>query len=96
MSEPITRLVLIDRELRGTHVSVDLRINYNGDLIIDGYDTGSAPLAFWKSPGYEYITTVPAAYKDTILLLLLKDRFKDDSGIKKWLKAHDIPNSFWN
>jgi hypothetical protein len=62
------------------------KINENGSLVLEGYDIGEAPLNYWGRDEYEYWRTVDSKYKDSILLLLIKDRFTSDSGFSQWLE----------
>lgn len=95
MITPIKDIVLKDKEINGTHISVIVRATDNGNLIIDGYDTGRLPELYWGDWDYEYITTVRKDFKDTVLLLLIKDRFKDCCDFRSWLEVNHIPNEFF-
>ena len=95
MISPITTITLRDDYINDTHISVYVKISDNGDLVIDGGDCGKAPLEFWGDSDYEYITTIKKEYKDTVLLLLVKDKFKDSDDFREWLKAKDIPNEYF-
>lgn len=66
----------------------------NGDLQLEGYDIGDSVEEFWGDDDYEYWVTVASNYKDTLLLHLLKERFKDSSSFMAWLKQKDIPYQF--
>ena len=71
-------------------------IEVDGNLRLDGYDLGETPLKFWGDDEYEYWLTVDKEWKDTILLLLAKERFEDFGSFRKWLDEKDIPNRFAN
>jgi hypothetical protein len=71
-------------------------IESDGNLRLDGVDCGDTPLKFWGDDDYEYWLIVNKEWKDTILLLLLKERFSDFGAIRKWLDEKHIPNSFGN
>lgn len=96
MISPITKIVLKDEHVSGTHISVDAHISDTGDLVIDGCDYGEAPKRIWGDSDYEYITTVKKEYKDTVLLLLIKNKFADSVDFRIWLKENGIPNEFFN
>ena len=72
------------------------KINENGSLVLEGYDIGDAPLNYWGRDEYEYWRTVDSKYKDSILLLLIKDRFTSDSQFSRWLDENGIPSEFHN
>lgn len=95
MISPITKIILKDENISGTHISVFVNISDKGDLIIDGCDFGEAPKKFWGDSDYEYITTIKKGYKDTVLLLLIKDKFNDSSDFRAWLEVNHIPNEYF-
>lgn len=96
MKDPINRITLRYENTGGTRISVEVYISDAGDLVVDGCDYGEAPKKIWKDSDYEYVTTIKKEFKDTILLLLIQDNFKDSYDFREWLKRHDIPNDFWS
>lgn len=52
------------------------------------------PRAAFGTSEYEHHRSVPADYKDTVLLLLLKERFKSDAMFQQWLERHGIPYTY--
>ncbi len=69
-----------------------LKIKESGDLEFEGQDLGPETEKLTGQDEYEYFLTVPAEYKDTILIHLIKQNFRDDSSFKKWLDEKQIPN----
>jgi len=65
-------------------------------LTFEGHDLG--PMAN-LAPGaedneYEWFRTIEGKYRDSILLLLIKEHFKHDSEFDDWLERHGIPSEF--
>lgn len=98
--KPITCVTIIDSydatEGNDIHHRTDAKIDENENLVIEGCDSGKQVMKFWGDEDYEYWTTVKKEYKDTVLLLLIKDNFKDDLKFKEWLKEKNIPFEFTN
>ena len=92
----IDRIELIKSESERVKVRLTARIDAGGDLILDGYDSGALVEEVWGSDDYEYSLTVKAEYKDTILLNLIKERFKHDAEFRSWLDEKQIPSEFWS
>jgi hypothetical protein len=90
----ITALNLIqevnDRDSR----HLEVRIEPDGRLLLEGCDTGPEVAKIWGDSDYEYWLTVPADYKDTLLLWLIQERFQTSSALMEWLKSRDIPYEF--
>ena len=92
----INKITLIKSDSERVRVRLTTRINEDGDLILDGYDSGKLVEEVWGSDNYEYSLSVKAEYKDTILLNLIKERFKHDSEFRSWLDEKQIPSDFWS
>lgn len=73
---------------------LDALIDDEGKLVIEGYDIGESVKEFWGDSDYEYWLRVPQEWKDTVLLLLIKERFGLSSDFKKWLEDKEIPHKF--
>lgn len=95
MIDPVKKVTLKDDFINDTHISVDVYVNESGDLVIDGYDRGKAAEQIWNDSDYEYITTIKSKFKDTVLLLLIKEKFKDSSDFREWLETNGIPNDYF-
>ncbi len=92
--KPITSADFILPATHGVKRSVGASINKEGALVIDGLDWGE--LAHSMLGGdYEYSVTVKPEFKDSVLLLLLKEHFKDFPEAKKWLEEQGIPFINW-
>jgi hypothetical protein len=85
---------MIDSKSERVRVLLIALTDENGDLILDGYDRGELVEEVWGSDDYEYSLVVKAEYKDTILLNLIKERFKHDSEFRAWLDEKGIPSDF--
>ena len=90
----INRLTLIESKTERVSVRLVARIDENGDLVLDGDDSGEVVEEVWGSDDYEYSLTVKAEFKDTVLLNLIKEKFANDSQFRTWLDAHGIPSDF--
>ena len=98
----LKKVTLADWRVEGLHHTLDGFINEKGDLLISGCDFGANIEAMWGDSDYEYAWRVPAEWKDTVLLHLLKERFlaeaewvQHDTLFKEWLDHKDIPTSSW-
>jgi hypothetical protein len=67
-----------------------VRIETNGDLVIEYYDRSPVALKSFGDSDYEHWTTVRAEQKDTFLLELIKDKFGDRTSIQDWLTQKGI------
>ncbi len=75
---------------------LDAKIDDKGKLVLEGYDAGETSKKFWGDEDYEYWLTVDKQYKDSILLLLIKEKFTSDSKFKQWLEEKGIPSEFYS
>jgi hypothetical protein len=66
----------------------------NGDLVLSGYDCGQSVEEYFGDFDHEYWLTVKAENISTVLLYLIKDQFKSDTGFRKWLEEKDIQFNF--
>lgn len=73
---------------------LDALIDEKGNLVLEGYDLGEAAEMFWGDSDYEFWLTVEKEFKDSILLLLIKEKFTSDTKFKKWLEEKGIPSRF--
>jgi len=92
----IDKITMIDSKSERVRVRLTARIDENGDLILDGYDSGEFVEEVLHHDDYEYSLTVKAEYKDTILLNLIKEKFKHDAEFRSWLDEKGIPSDFWS
>jgi hypothetical protein len=63
----------------------------DGRLAVERSDYGKLVEEVWGRDEYEYNVAVPVEYKDTVLLLLIKDYVKDDVAFREWLEAKGVP-----
>lgn len=92
--EKINKVVLYTEETKTDTHDEWVSISENGDVRLDVNDCGETPLKYWGDSDYEYWRIVDKEWKDTVLLLLIKDQFKNFSGFAKWLEEKKIPNTF--
>ncbi len=69
-------------------------IKENGDLVLSGYDCGESVKKFFGDFDHEYWLTVKAENISLVILYLIKDRFKNDTEFREWLKEKDIQFNF--
>ncbi len=67
-----------------------IHVESNGTLNLDSYDCGTRPEMFFGGD-YERDIYVDAEWKDSILLLLLKERFKTIGNLREWADEKGIP-----
>lgn len=92
----IKEINLIESKSERISVHLSAKIDESGDLILEGYDSGSFVKERFDDYDYEYSLKVKSEYKDTILLLLVKERFANDSEFRQWLAEKGIPSEFWS
>ena len=70
------------------------RVNADGDLelvgheVIESQDLGDQESRY--AGDLDYVLTVPANHKDTLLLNLVADRFDNETEFAAWLKSKGI------
>lgn len=91
---PFQKLVLSEyRDEKGSSERM-ARITELGDLQVEGYDAGELPQKAWGHEDYEFTLRVDAKFKDSLLLLLIRERFQDSAHFLDWLKLNKIPYDF--
>ena len=66
-------------------------IKENGDLVFEGVDMGESVRVRFGDFDFEYWYIINAEKIPTMLLYLLKEKFRNISECLKWLKNHNIP-----
>ena len=100
--EKITSITLEEVKTEELTHSLRAQINKDGGLQLEGQDLGKKVEQTWGEDEYEYWYTLPEDYKDTLLLLLIKDFFASEEGVtteakfKKYLEEHNLPCEFSN
>ena len=69
-------------------------IQDNGDLVLSGYDCGQSVKRFFGDFDHEYWLKVKAENVPSVLLYLIKERFKDDTDLREWLDEKNIKFEF--
>ena len=92
LSEKLTKVAIHEFASDALKRSVDALINDKGDFVLDGYDLGKFVEEHLSGDDYEYSITVEAGWKDTLLLLLIKNQFSDFPEFERWIKSQGIPH----
>jgi|GEM_PF-1052619 len=92
--EPILSLTLFDIAAGDGRRMLTARIKENGDLALEGVDSGTEVEKTMGDWDYEYWLTVPAHFKETVLLWLIKERFENSSTFMGWLAEKNLPYEF--
>jgi hypothetical protein len=66
-------------------------IDTAGALRLEATDVGPNTEELWGSDEHQFIVTVAADWKDSVLLLLLRERFGTVSAASTWLRERGIP-----
>jgi len=74
--------------------SLIAEIKDNGDLVLSGYDCGQSVKELLGDFDHEYWLTVKAENLFSVLLYLIKDRFKSDTEFSEWLNEKNIHFNF--
>lgn len=94
MKEPIKKIEMMKEITPRDKRYLDALIDDKGNLVLEGYDIGDSVKEFWGDSDYEYWLTVSQEWKDTVLLLLIKERFALSSDFQTWLEEKEIPSEF--
>ncbi len=76
--------------------SLIAEIKDNGDLVFSGYDCGQSVKRFFGDLDHEYWLTVKAENISSVILNLIKDRFKNDTEFREWLDEKNIQFEFYS
>ena len=89
--EKLSEVVLHKTDTKDVFVEVKCTIESSGDLKISSYTIGQIAQDYVSHDDYEYEVIIDKEYKDTVLLLLIQDRFRSESELTTWLGLKDIP-----
>ena len=78
------------------HHILKLKLKEGGELVMEGYDCGDSVEEFWGDFDYEYWVTIKKENVPSVLLWLIKERFKSSSDFKLWLEEKKIEFEFQN
>ena len=92
LPEPLTNVDIVKHESEELHQSVWATINEKNALVVEGLDYGTLVEERLFCDDFEYSVTIAPEWKDTVLLLLLQEHFKDFPPIERWLKDKGIPH----
>ncbi len=80
----VKKITIYDNKTKKNEIhSLIAEIKENGDLILSGYDCGQSAKVVFGDFDHEYWLTVKAENILTILLYLIKDRFKTDTEFRQ-------------
>ena len=96
MAKKISKITIREQRTKTDSSYLTAYIDEKKNLILEGYDIGKTPKEFWGDSDYEYWLTIKEEYKDSVLLWLIKERFKTTSDFKSWLEQRDIPSDFFS
>ena len=94
--DPIQELVIRHDRFADGYSELLAKIDDKGRLVLDGADGGERVREVWGDWDYEYSETVPAEWKETVLLHLIKERFASTSDFRVWCQERGIPSEFWS
>ena len=69
-----------------------IHVESDGSLNLDSFDCGTRPEMFFGGD-YERDIYIDAEWKDSFLLLLLKERFENIMSLRKWADEKGIPST---
>jgi hypothetical protein len=90
------KITIYDRKEGENHYSLTAEINEEGNLLLTGVDSGPFVKDYFGDYDYEYWLAVEKEHLSTVLLHLIKERFKTDGEFKEWLQERDIPSDFFS
>jgi hypothetical protein len=98
MGEPLTTLCVFDQIVGDDNYRLDVSLTDDDGLLISGHDAGPGVGCLWQgSDRHTYWVCLDKADKDSMLLHLLRERYRDrDFEIMTWLKSRGIPFAFMN
>lgn len=67
-----------------------VHVRDDGSLNFDSFDFGTVSDDMWGGD-FEYSLDIDAMWKDTIILLLIKDRFSAIKDFREWANSKGIP-----
>ena len=89
------KITIYDNKTKDNEIhTLVAEIKENGDLVLSGYDCGQSVKKFFGDFDHEYWLTVKARNVSSVLLNLIKERFKDDTEFREWLNEKDIQFDF--
>jgi hypothetical protein len=96
LGDPIRELVILSDRFADSYSELLVKIDDEGRLVLYGADAGERVREIWGDWDYEYSETVPAEWKETVLLHLIKERFAATSDFRVWCEERGIPSEFWS
>ncbi len=91
------KIIIYDYKTKENEIhSLIAEIKENNDLVLSGYDCGQSVKEFFGDFDHEYWLTVKAENTYSVLLNLIKDRFKTDTEFREWLDEKEIQYNFYS
>ena len=79
---------------------VDLMLNDDGAVVMEGQDMGPAVEAVWGDTDYEYWVRVAPSSLSKLAIELLREKFAGRldavTAFRDWCKAHGVEHEFGN
>ena len=94
--QPVRELVIRHERLRNGYSELLVKIDDHGQLVLEGSDAGDFVSEVWGHDDYDFSETVSAAWRDTVLLHLMAERFDKTSDFRKWCQERGIPTEFFS
>ena len=93
----MNKITIYDYKTKENEIhSLIAEIKENGDLVLSGYDCGQSVKEFFGDFDHEYWLTVKNEKISSVLLNLIKERFKTDTEFREWLDEKDIEFDFYS
>jgi len=93
-TSPLTELTIRRNDYEDGYDELKVRIDDEGGLVLDGVDAGPTIAAVVGDWDHEYTETVSQAWKDSVLLHLVKERFDKISDFRTWCEERGIPTVY--
>jgi len=90
----ISKIVISKEYTEQGATTLSAEISKRGDLIMNDYFIGKMAQEVYSHDDSESYVTVEKDYKDTLLLQLLKGRFKKSYELREWLDSNNVPYGF--
>jgi len=92
--DKITSILIDKRENDRGVTRLSSEISDDGNLIINDYFIGPAAQEFYGHDDVDSFVKIKKIHKDSLLLLLLRDRFEKISELREWLDSAGVPYDF--
>ena len=87
----LSSILIHEKETEQGLTRLSAEISDDADLIIKDYFIGKMAQEVYSHDDSESCVTLKKEFKDTLLLRLLKGRFKQSSELREWLDSNSVP-----